>query len=83
MEAMACGLPVIATSVSGIGELVDDEVGWLIPPDSPDALASAMRAAMASREACASKGARARQRVLQGWTLSQQVDGLCRAWGAA
>jgi len=38
LEAMAAGLPVIATAVSGVPEMVlDGETGWLVPPD--DALA--------------------------------------------
>jgi glycosyltransferase involved in cell wall biosynthesis len=42
-EAMACGLPVIATRVGGIGELViDDDTGWLIPPDDEEALTRAL-----------------------------------------
>lgn len=43
MEAMACGLPVVTTNVSGIPELVTHEVnGLLVPPDDPVALAGAL-----------------------------------------
>jgi glycosyltransferase involved in cell wall biosynthesis len=43
MEAMACGLPVITTPISGIPEIVSDGVnGRLIPPDDPVALADAL-----------------------------------------
>lgn len=43
MEALACGLPVIATAISGIPELVrPDETGYLVPPGDAVALASAM-----------------------------------------
>ena len=39
MEAMACCIPVIATNISGIPELVlEGETGWLIPPESPNAI---------------------------------------------
>jgi len=40
MEAMACGLPVVATNISGIPELVrPNETGWLVPEKDPDKLA--------------------------------------------
>jgi glycosyltransferase involved in cell wall biosynthesis len=43
LEAMACGLPVIATRVSGNEELVQDGVtGLLVPPDDPCALGKAL-----------------------------------------
>jgi glycosyltransferase involved in cell wall biosynthesis len=43
MEAMASGIPVIATSISGIPELVKNgETGWLVPPENVEALADAL-----------------------------------------
>jgi glycosyltransferase involved in cell wall biosynthesis len=43
VEAMAAGLPVVTTRVSGIPELVEDGVnGLLVDPDDPDALAEAL-----------------------------------------
>jgi glycosyltransferase involved in cell wall biosynthesis len=45
LEAMACGLPVIATSVGGNLQLVEHQVsGLLVPPSNPAALADAMLA---------------------------------------
>ncbi len=41
LEAMACEVPVVATAVGGIPELVKDgEVGFLIPPKSPESIAN-------------------------------------------
>lgn len=44
MEAMSAGVPVVASRLSGIPELVEDEVsGLLVPPRDPTALAHALR----------------------------------------
>jgi glycosyltransferase involved in cell wall biosynthesis len=43
MESMAMGLPVVATNISGIPELVENErTGLLVPPGQPDKLAESM-----------------------------------------
>lgn len=47
MEAMAVGVPVVTTYISGIPELVvDGETGWVVPAGSVDPLADALRAAL-------------------------------------
>jgi glycosyltransferase involved in cell wall biosynthesis len=42
IESLACGTPVVASDSGGIAEIVDDEVGHLVPPDDADALARAI-----------------------------------------
>ena len=48
LEAMAAGVPVIATDVSGVRRALGAEdglppAGWIVPPDDPDAMAAALR----------------------------------------
>jgi glycosyltransferase involved in cell wall biosynthesis len=43
VEAMACGLPVVAVDAHGPAEIVDDgETGWLVPADDEDAMVEAI-----------------------------------------
>jgi len=60
LEAMASGLPVVATAVGGVPDLVRADTGWLCPPSDPTRLAEAMLTASAAEERPA-MGARARQ----------------------
>ena len=65
MEAFALGRPVISTLIAGIPELVDARCGWLAPAGDVDALASAIRDALAaSPDQLADMGAEARRRGL-------------------
>jgi glycosyltransferase involved in cell wall biosynthesis len=42
MEAIACGLPVVATDIPAMRRLIEHErTGLLVPPENPDALAKA------------------------------------------
>jgi len=63
LEAMAAGLPVVTTPVSGIPEIVDAEVGWVVPPDDPAALELALRAALADPAEARRRGAAGRARL--------------------
>jgi glycosyltransferase involved in cell wall biosynthesis len=65
LEAMACGLPVIACSGSGVAEVVSPgENGLLVPPGDVDALAGALRHLLGDATARAEMGERARRYVL-------------------
>lgn len=70
MEAMACGLPVVTTPVSGIPEIIRDGVnGRLVPPDDPAALADALLGIDADRQFAQSLSNEARA------TVRERFDG--------
>jgi glycosyltransferase involved in cell wall biosynthesis len=58
VEALEVGTPVVATRVGGVSEIVEDGVnGLLVAPDDPDALAVAIRSALADRDRLAANAA--------------------------
>lgn len=74
MEAMSLGIPVVATRVGALHELVTDGVeGRLVPPGDPDALAAGMLAVLADPEALARAGQAARRRVLAEFTAERMA----------
>jgi glycosyltransferase involved in cell wall biosynthesis len=64
LEAMARGLPVVATRVGGNPEVVvDGETGVLVPPAQPEALAWALRVVLRDPRRAAQLGLAGRRRV--------------------
>jgi sugar transferase (PEP-CTERM/EpsH1 system associated) len=74
LEAMACGLPVIATAVGGNAELVvDGETGFLVPAGDPAAIASRLAWYRERPEMLVRHGRAARARVLREFSLDVMV----------
>ena len=65
IEAMAHGLPVIASDVGGIPDLLTAETGILVPPGDAAALAGAMRRLASDPDLRAAMGRAARERYLK------------------
>jgi phosphatidylinositol alpha-mannosyltransferase len=64
VEAMAAGLPVVATDIAGYREVVRDGVdGLLVPPNDPEALAAAFRRVLADAELAARLASSGRERA--------------------
>jgi colanic acid/amylovoran biosynthesis glycosyltransferase len=80
MEAMACGLPVISTHHSGIGELVADGVsGLLVPERGVAALSEAMRGLATAPERWEAMGREGRaivEREYDTWILGDRLEKL-------
>ncbi len=76
LEAMAAGLPIVATRVGGIPEVVTDgRCGLLIPPGDPDALSRGICRLVQDPHLAAALGAEARQAFLRnGLTAEAMVE---------
>ena len=77
VEAMACGLPVIACASHGPAEIVrNGESGWLVPPDDEQALEQALIEAASQPEERRRRGQQAAAEAVQryGWAaIATQV----------
>jgi glycosyltransferase involved in cell wall biosynthesis len=70
IEAMACGVPLVATTGGALPEVVgrDGETGLLVPPNDPSALAAALLRALGDAELRARLGPAGRTRTLERFT---------------
>ena len=74
LEAMAAGLPVVATAVGGTPEAVVDRVtGLLVPPHDPDALARAIERLLGDPSLRREMGRAGRERVGRHFSIDQTV----------
>jgi len=74
LEAMAVGLPVVATRVGGLEEAVQDgRTGLLVPPGSAAALATALRSVLDAGDRGQSYGEAGRRRVAEAFRQSDMV----------
>ena len=79
-EAMAAGLPIVATDIAGIPEQVDDgENGYLVEPGDPDALARNLRRLVQNPEKPAEMGRKSRERV-KTFSMDSMLDDLERVY---
>jgi glycosyltransferase involved in cell wall biosynthesis len=78
MEAMASGVPVVASRTSGTPELVEDgKTGLLVDPGSPDQVAAALKRLASDPELRRELAATARRRIEDDYDLRTNVRRLC------
>lgn len=82
LEAMAAGLPVVATRVSGHEDVVDhDKTGLLVPPDAPQQLADAMQKLLDNPALRKQMGEAGRQVIESNYSLLAVTDRLLHLYG--
>jgi glycosyltransferase involved in cell wall biosynthesis len=84
MEAMSSGLPVVASRISGIPELVEDGVsGLLAPPGDAQALATALRRLADDPGLRGRLGAEGRRTVQEGFDVERSAEQLIERFAAS
>jgi glycosyltransferase involved in cell wall biosynthesis len=74
IEAMGAGLPVVASAVGGLLDLIDDgRTGVLVPPDDPAALALEIQRLLDQPARATALGAAARREVLRRYSFDRMV----------
>jgi glycosyltransferase involved in cell wall biosynthesis len=75
IEAMAAGLPVVATRVGGVSDLVEHgKTGLLVPPKDPEALSGAMKALLGGPDRGREMGRLARETVYPTYSDAALID---------
>lgn len=84
LEAMACGLPVVATGHSGIPEAVKDGIeGRLVAQDDAEGLANAITEILSKPSLYAAMSVAARARIISEFSQQSSIDQLCSAYREA
>jgi glycosyltransferase involved in cell wall biosynthesis len=77
LEGMAAGLPIVATNIGGVIDLLEEgRNGLLVPPDDPDALAAALGRLLRNAPLRAELGYRARNQAVEVFSLSGNLSRL-------
>jgi glycosyltransferase involved in cell wall biosynthesis len=73
-EAMAAGVPVVATRVGGVPDVITESEARLVPSESPQALAEAIEATLSQGEETRRRAAGAERRLQQHFAVGPWLD---------
>jgi len=76
LEAMACGLPVVASNVGGLPDFINSEVGTLTPPCDPDALSAAIQSEIRNIDMDPERKSKVARYALEHYSMTQYVNQL-------
>ena len=77
LEALACGLPTVATAVGGATDVIrHGDQGWLIPPDKPEKLEEGLLALLGNEELRERFSRAGREQIVENYSLKAVVDRL-------
>lgn len=76
LEAMACGVPVVATTVGAFPELITDQTGALVPPQDTRALAHAIVRYLDDPTLRAAQGTMARSHIERNFRIEGEADAI-------
>ena len=81
MEAQACGVPVVASRVGGIPDLIADRrTGILVPPGEPELLAEAIVTVLSDGKLARTIGANAREFIVQNFSAEKMAEETLKAY---
>ncbi|GIW87707.1 MAG: glycosyl transferase [Isosphaeraceae bacterium] len=79
LEACAAGIPVVASRVGGVPEIIDDGLnGWLVPPGDPAALSDRLAMLFDNPRQARAMGSAGRERVQRDFSFEAQAEAYAR-----
>lgn len=76
LESYALGVPVLATDLGGLPELVDEDTGWVVPADDPAAIARVLAGALRDPADAVLRGKRARRLAEERHDPARHLDAI-------
>ena len=81
LEAMSCGIPIIATNVRGIRDVINPEKnGIIIPPKKPEKIAEAISSLLENKKLRTQLGSNARKTIIDKYTWDKVSDKILKCY---